>query len=385
MQSAPPNQIEAIKQALRPVLANDPVGWVFELAETSDRIGVSRHVVRRCTADLAWESRDAGHRMPDDRDWRAVAERPNPMNARRLLTYVHGYRLRYDFRFDELAEAARDWLATYPDDALIHSFAAFAALGQRSDRALPLLERAGTLADYDHSCRAVCLHGLWFGSHLPDQAERILALSDVMIGRGEDDANVYYWRSFALRRLGRFDDALTSVDRAISLLPVGMNAVHQDYVRERELIATTVLLNQHVSALAARISDDLRAQFREHRDEMQREMEHHTQTARRVVSESLLGIVEVLALFVTLAGFLVGSGALVLRADSFTQGLAAVGLLTAGALAFFALLRVVVRLGRDSARQSWLSQVAIKLRHRNIRKVQHQLPRPRETGRDHGG
>lgn len=353
--SAPPQQIELIKQELRPQLTVDSIAWVLALADIGDRNGIDLHVIRRCAANLAWEGREIGQRMPDDRDWRTVAGTPSPAAAGRVLAYVHGYRLRYDFRFDQLATATRDWLASYPDDALVYSLAAFAALGQRSDRALPLLARASTMIDYDQSCRAVCLHGLWFGAHLSDQADRIIALSDEMIGRGEDDGNLYYWRAFALRRLGRFDDALISVDRAISLLPVGMNAVHQDYFRERELIGTTVLLNQHVQTLATRLGDELRAQFQQHREEMQREVDHHTRTARRVVSDSLLGIVEVLALFVTLAGFLIGSGALVLGADGFGESLAGVGLLTAGALAFFALLRAVVRLGSDRPRRwPWL-------------------------------
>jgi hypothetical protein len=329
------------------------MSWVFALADIGDRNDLQLHVIRRCAANLAWDGRDAGQRMPDDRDWRRVADTRSPAAAGRVLAYVHGYRLRYDFRFDQLATSARDWLTSFSDDSLVHSLAAFAALGQRSDRALPLLARASTLADYDQSCRAVCLQGLWFGTHLADQAEQILALSDEMIGRGEDDGNLYYWRAFALRRLGRFDDALKSVDRAISLLPIGMNAVHQDYFRERELIETTVLLNEHVQTLATRLSEELRAQFQQHREEMRREVEQHTRAARRVVSDSLLGIVEVLALFVTLTGFLIGSGALVLQADSFGGSLAAVGLLAAGALTFFALLRAVVRFGPDRPRR-WL-------------------------------
>lgn len=345
-ESTPPTQIELIKKELRRQFTTESMDWVFQLADVVGRNDLGLHVLRRCAANLAWDTRDIGQRLPNDEDWRRVAETANPAATARTLAYVHGNRLRYDTRFEQLAIVTHEWLASHPDDSLIHSLAAFAALGQRSDRALPLLARASALPDYDFSCRAVCLQGLWFGSHLPDQAGRILALSDEMIGRGEDDPNLYYWRAFALRREGRFDEALTSVDRAISLLPVGMNAVHQDYFRERELIKTTTVLNQQVVTMTDKLLGELREQFQQHQTMMRQEVERQTSTARRLVTDSLLGIVEVLALFVTLAGFLIGSGALVLRADGFSENLSAIGLLAAGAIGFFVLLRLVVRLDR---------------------------------------
>src|SRR5690606_9266437 len=196
----PDQQISFLTRTLRHEVATDRTDWIFTLAALVSRHQLSRHVARRSAADLAWAAREAGQRYPNDADWSRCSEAADPVMARRVLAYVHGYRLRFDFRFDDLAARTREWMGLVPDDALIQSFAAFAALGQRSDRAEHLLRRATAAADYDLSCRAVCLHGLWLADHLPDQADRIIALSDEMISKGEDGANLYYWRSFALRR-----------------------------------------------------------------------------------------------------------------------------------------------------------------------------------------
>jgi hypothetical protein len=357
-------QISLVTQELSARLSPDSVAWVYALAQIADRNALDLLVLRRSASDLAWAARDLGQRMPDDADWRHCADVANPDATRRTMAYVHGCRLRLDFRFNQLADASRRWLAELPDDAFIQSLAAFAALGQRSDRAEPILSRVSTLPDLDATCRAVCLHGLWFGTHLPDQAERMLALSDEMIGHGEDGANLYYWRAFALRRLGRFGDAQANVDRAIALLPVGMNAIHQDYVRERELITTTRLVHEQVATLTDQLSLQLREQFQQHRQGMRDEVERHTSTARRIVSESLLGIVEVLALFVTLAGFLIGSGVLVFQAGGFGQSFAAIALLLFGAISFFVLLRTVVRFERRRADTPGLARLARLLRLR---------------------
>ncbi|WP_180303627.1 hypothetical protein [Streptomyces sp. JV178] len=51
----------------------------------------------------------------------------------------------------------------------------------------------------------------------------------------------------ALRQLGRYDDGLAAIDRALDLLPPGDVSVHADLVRERSLIAAVgeVSLSAH--------------------------------------------------------------------------------------------------------------------------------------------
>jgi len=348
---SPARRIEILKTALADRVTIDSLDWIFDLVEVVRRTGVNREVVRRVCSDLAWRAREIGQPMPDAAEWNRCSETAQPQEARRILAYVHGSRLRFDFRFEELDSRVSRWREDLRDDALIAAFAAFAALGLHAAKAKPLLQAVQSAQDYDSVCRHVCLQGLWFGTHLPDQADRIISLSDEIIGRGEAGPNVYYWRASALRRLGRLDEALHSVDRAIAMLPVGMNAVHQDYFRERELITSTQWTDEQIRGLGDEVSAQLRAEFSSYLEDIRKEFEAESQQARRLVSDSLLSLVEVLGLFVTLAGFLIGSGAVVLSADGFGEKAGAVALLLAGSVGFFLLMRTVVRFekGRRSS------------------------------------
>jgi tetratricopeptide (TPR) repeat protein len=374
----PAEQVAILAEGLMPRLTPDSIAWVFALADISDRNDLDLSVVRRCAAELAGVARDKGQRMPADDDWQRCGETTSPSASRRALAYVHGHRLRLDLKFQDLHLAAPRWLVAHPNDALLHSLYAFAALGRRADRAPRLLDRVASLPDYDGSCRAVCLHGLWFGSHLPDQAERILALSEEMIRKDEHDADTYYWRAYALRREGRYDEALTTIDRAIGRLPVGSHGAQDAYERERVVISSTQLLGEQVQELAdqmqgqarhhqdqlaaqaAQYQDQLAAQFghqqdrqqeqyEQHRDDLRTETEQHAGAARRIVSDSLLGIVEVLALFALLVSYLVALVALAVRADQVWHSLAMIGVMVLGAGGIFWAMRRVARLdrGRD--------------------------------------
>lgn len=68
--------------------------------------------------------------------------------------------------------------------------------------------------------------------------------------------------------------------------------------------------------------------------------------AQEMVSDGLLKMVEILGLFVTLLGFVAGSGAVVIKAKSFPERAGALGLVVVGALVFFAMLRLVVSFRR---------------------------------------
>lgn len=377
----PSEQVEILNEELVHRLTPASIAWVFALADIADRNGLELHVVRRCAAELAQVARAKGQRLPSDEDWRRCGDTTSPAAARRTLAYVHGHRLRLDLKFAELNSIAPKWLVAHPNDALLHSLYAFAALGRRANRAPRLLDRVATLPDYDGSCRLVCLHGLRFGTHLSDQADRILALSEEMINKGEDEADVYYWRAYALRRQGRFEQALVSIDKAITVLPVGRNDAHEAYAREREIITGTQLLGEQLQAYTDQLQgqsrhhqDQLEAQFgqhrdqeneqfrlhrelqqeqfRQHRDELRSEADQHAGAARRIVSDSLLGIVEVLALFAVLVSYLVALVALAVRAEDAWQSLAMVGLMVLGAGGIFSVMRTVARMDRGRGRRS---------------------------------
>ncbi len=96
------------------------------------------------------------------------------------------------------------------------------------------------LDDLDTRARHVCLAGLWSAYTLPEQATRLLDLANTMIGAGEADGTVYFRRAKAYRMLGMFPAALDDIDHAFSMLPPGDNEIHQDSLRERQLIGVAV-------------------------------------------------------------------------------------------------------------------------------------------------
>jgi hypothetical protein len=341
-------RVKLVEEEIAPLIEVDgPLDWIFQVADIGARHQLPLEVIRELTSNLGWYARDIGQRMPSSAEWWKCADQPDPTMARRVLIYAHGWRLTFDFKFKELSDQCMTWLPDHKDDGLVAALAAFAALGTRSDRGEPLIERALSAQDIDGQCRYLCLHALWFGTNLNDQAERMIQLCDDMIGRGEDGYNLYFWRSFALRRLGRLNDALDSVDQAIALLPVGMNLVHQDYVREREMIKTSQLLNDQISEITENISARLRAESQEHFEQAKAELAGYSRSAQRIVSESLVSLVEVLGVFVALAGFLIGSGTLVFKSGGFWQHLGGIALLLAGSVAFFLVLRGIVRVAPD--------------------------------------
>ncbi|MFF7777068.1 hypothetical protein ACFZCG_21895 [Streptomyces tanashiensis] len=60
----------------------------------------------------------------------------------------------------------------------------------------------------------VLVHGLWFGQNLDQGAERLLLLGSQPPFDNGKDPTVLFRMASAQRRLGRFDQALTAIDRA---------------------------------------------------------------------------------------------------------------------------------------------------------------------------
>jgi tetratricopeptide (TPR) repeat protein len=263
-----------------------------------------------------------------------------------VLAYVHGQRFRFDYKFEPLQAHTHLWLDEFCDDALVLALAAFACLGARSPRGLELFHKSVGAADADTKSRHVCLAAMWFADHVPDQPEIMLSLSNRMMTAGVLDSNVFYRRAYALRKLGRYEQALEEVDRAISLLDIGNNRVHQDYVRERELIIVTMQMQRYAETLTHEISEKVTAGADRRIEAAAAALQDKVEAAQQLVAESTLKVVEILGLFVTLVGFLVGSGAVVLQASSFTERALSMGLVVIGSLFFFFLLRVVIRTGR---------------------------------------
>ncbi|MBG0814650.1 hypothetical protein [Planomonospora sp. ID82291] len=340
-----------IKDYLAKNVGDDSLDWIGELCVKAVKYGLSIQEIRSVVTDLAWISREKGERLPSE----AV---PIPVSAhqhydlyRLVRAYALGQRLRFDFKFDSLRDVSQGWLNDFDSDALILSFVAFAALGLRQPHGLDLYQRALDAPDADRRSRHVCLSGMWLAYQVEGQAEKMLELSGQMMAKGEIDENVFFRRASALRKLGKYEQALEEIDHAIHMLGIGNNAVHQDYVRERESIIVSMQMRQYAESLAKSIGNEVVEIAEKRIEEASRSLTHKIETAQRVVSESLLKIVEILGLFVTLSGFLVGSGVVVFKATTFSERAIVMTLFVVGSLIFFTLLRLVTGFRRRERRE----------------------------------
>lgn len=336
--------VSAIKASLAPSIGDNSFSWIPELASAATDSHLTVPELRSLVADLAWISRQAGERIPDNQPNGALECDPETLQL--VHTYVLGQRLRYDFRFEELHDMTQLWLSEYSGDALILSFAAFAALGLRLPQGFGIYKLAIASPNADRRSRHVCLAGMWLAHHIPDQPSVLLELSEQMLGRGEVDSNVFFRRASAHRRLGNYDEALEEIDHAIQLLEPGNNFVHQDYTREREFILAMTDMRAYAKSLTAEIGKDVLGMTETRIKEASEALNKQLENAQKVVSDALLKIVEILGLFVTLVGFLIGSGAVALKATSFGEGALAMTLAIVGALCFFVLLRIVTSFRR---------------------------------------
>lgn len=227
--------------------------WPVRLAQDLRELGADWQESAEVCADAAWAARAAGRSVlgllsPDE----ITAADLDPVTAR---TYRHLYlsALRYDFRcatlqafVEQLPSSAVSKLDCYS-----RALYAFALLGQSRPEGLALMDEVLAEAGQHTKTLHVLLHGLWLGHDLDHGAERLLALSaQPAFGTAGTDPIVLFRVAGALRRLGRYDEGLAAIDRALDLLPPGDITVHADLVRERSLIAAARDVHQHLSARA---------------------------------------------------------------------------------------------------------------------------------------
>ncbi|WP_329074945.1 hypothetical protein [Streptomyces niveus] len=218
----------------------DP-SWPARLAEDLVELGADWRESAQVCADAAWAARAAGHSVlglisPEQ----VSAAGPDPVTAR---TYRHLYlsALRYDFHCRALQEFVKQLPASVRSslDCYSRALYAFSLLGQSRHEGLALVDEVLAEAGDHAKTRHVLLHGLWLGQDLDRGAERLLALSTGPPFDTGTDPIALFRAAGALRRLGRHDEGLTAIDRALDLLPPGDLTVHADLVRERSLISAT--------------------------------------------------------------------------------------------------------------------------------------------------
>lgn len=213
--------------------------WTVRLAEDLRELDADWRESAEICANAAWTARSAGHSVlgllsPEQ----VTAAESDPVTTR---TYRHLYlsALRFDFRCPTL----QAFIEQLPDtslrslDCYSRALYAFALLGQSRPEGLALMDEVLAEAGEHTKTLHVLLHGLWLGQDVDHSAERLLALSTRPGFDADRDPILLFRVAGALRRLGRHDEGLAAIDRALDLLPPGDITVHADLVRERSLIA----------------------------------------------------------------------------------------------------------------------------------------------------
>lgn len=216
----------------------DP-SWMVRLAEDLRELDADWRESAEICANAAWAARSAGHSVlgllsPEQ----VTAAESDPVTTR---TYRHLYlsALRFDFRCPTLQAFIEQLPGTSLRslDCYSRALYAFALLGQSRPEGLALMDEVLAEAGEHTKTLHVLLHGLWLGQDLDHCAERLLALSARPGFDADRDSILLFRVAGALRRLGRYDEGLAAIDRALDLLPPGDITVHGDLVRERSLIA----------------------------------------------------------------------------------------------------------------------------------------------------
>lgn len=174
------------------------------------------------TSDMAWRSRALDHpiRVPE-------------LDGNLVEVADYAARLRYDFLFAEMFALPDGRPSDVVNHELVKTFTAFGALGLGLVEAETLLMDALASSSSDRTL-AVLLHGVWMGVHLDEQDVLAENIFNQLSFKG---ANENFWFASCLRRAGRYGEAMGHIREALRQHN-GDSQVHQDYMREFELIVS---------------------------------------------------------------------------------------------------------------------------------------------------
>jgi len=293
-----------------------------------ERFPESLYALRSAVGHIAWKARGESFTIP------------NIHHINKPALYYICERYRYDFRFRDLATILQDNKHILSNDCLLKSFMVYAMAGLKQPAFLPEWEnefiKLQSTVYPDERIASVLLHAMWFADKCQAQAEKMLELISFAQKRMNYNHHVFLYRkAFALRKSGRFDEAKDTIDLALMALDASETSflsLHQDYSRERELAALGEDLNNFKSNLEA---------------ELRKQMTKELESAQRIVSDSMLKLIEILGLFIAIASVFLGSGA-ILSNNQMDAGakLATLSILAASLIAFFTLLRSIIRFKR---------------------------------------
>src|SRR6266496_4201408 len=106
--SSPDEQVDLLKKHFLRRARSKSTAWIDDLAAVAESCDLELPVVRQAVSDLAWQAREVGQPVlidPGNGGGRGFAEL--------CRQYLHGFRLRYDFKFEELGVQVPTWLRSH--------------------------------------------------------------------------------------------------------------------------------------------------------------------------------------------------------------------------------------------------------------------------------
>jgi len=282
-----------------------------------------------------------------------LADKPDPVTPEliksrgpltaggRALLHLHLIALRMAYRWEAMEECLMTTGVPVEElDPYSRVYHVFALLAQNHPSGLDEMAKLLSVAGDDYRVNLSLVEGLRLSRGMTDQAERMLELLARPALAMSKSPDPLYRKAFALRKLGRYDEALQIADECLQKLsPLQV----QDRVRilqERDLILAEQTIQQLEAAAKQATDDRIGAATKE----LEQLAEDQLSELHRAISDGLFRVVEVLGVFTAIIAILGGTVAsATVRALTWWQR--GVLLLIAGVLAigFFGLLHVIVR------------------------------------------
>jgi tetratricopeptide (TPR) repeat protein len=261
--------------------------------------------------------------------------------AGRALLHLHLVALRLAYRWEDMEQCLTSLDTTIQElDPYSRAYHVFALLAGNQPNGVEEMNDLLAVAGDDYRVTLSLVEGLRLSRGIEDQAEQMLRLLDRPAMKQSRSPDPLYRKAFALRKLGRYDEALRVVDECLQRISPLQVRDRVRILQERELILAEQAIGHQAEAARAAADEQVRAAA----EQLERLVAKHAAEMQRAMSDGLFRVVEILGVFTAIIAVLGGGAASVV-----TKGLAwwqrGVLVLIAGcvAIGFFALLRFMVQ------------------------------------------
>ncbi len=249
----------------------------------------------------------------------------------------------------EASRAARRGGASSPQDTRLPTPERVRAIAERASnkgyiKAIDWLTHTVMLLPQAHRATHESLQGLVSFWECMDE---ILSLQIEASGQATHYQNPYR-RALVRAALGRTDEAILDLDLAITSTTKPTGMVFQDYLMQMRVLETEARLAERLQSANEQISSHTETAIEQvceaQAQELNKATNHLRAAAEAQISAGMYRIVEILGLFMAIVGLLITTvGAAAFGTGTWWQRMLIVAAGSAGAVGFFATLRLVVK------------------------------------------